>query len=117
MLTENQQIKLQKIKELYFKEAIKEIDENKLIEILRKNNWHMSESLHEIINCHNEIIKEKNRIANLPKNIVKPSDEWGYDELWLKFYNCPNCGHRSLTEHKEKYCHECGIEVDWSEIK
>jgi len=119
MLTDKQNIKLKQLSDLYFnnQDAIEEITKEKLMEILRKNCWHLSNSLHEVMNYHNSIFVEKNRIKNLPKNVVKSLDNQGHMEIWGEFYKCPNCGKVTLSkEHKEKYCHECGIKVDWSEI-
>lgn len=120
MLTEKQNIKLQQLSDLYFNnhKAIKEITTERLIEILKNNKWNLNDSFDKVMDYHNEIIIEKNRLWNLPKNVVRPFDNQGYKEIWSEFYKCPNCRKETLTlDHKENYCSNCGIEVDWSEIK
>ncbi|MDO4301802.1 MAG: hypothetical protein Q4D26_10475 [Clostridia bacterium] len=40
-----------------------------------------------------------------------------YDSTLCKpHYICPECGTVLSEEHEEKYCMECGVKLDWSEV-
>lgn len=117
-LTEKKQIKVKKLSEIYFsrEDSCNEINEEKIIDILKENKWHMTNATQALFDYHYGIIAEKNRIENLPNNVVRPSDSVGHEEIWCEFYKCPNCHCVTLTGG-ENYCSDCGIKVYWSEFK
>ena len=59
----------------------------------------------------------------MDKRTAKVEDtqvEWGDDEYVndrmgdMYYYGvCGNCG--ETVSHNQKYCHECGVKLDWSE--
>jgi hypothetical protein len=121
MLTDYQQHKLECIKGIYFREidALPDMTDDKFIQILRDNNWHMSKSFEALIYLHREMVAGFKRIEAC-KHIVRPEDihPEGCVETWSEAYKCRTCDVYTLNrDHRDKYCSNCGTKVDWSEIK
>jgi len=117
MLTEKQELKLNKLSEIYNNgnQPLNEINQQKLIEILKACKWNMTDSTIKLGILNDEISAEKNRILNLPKNVVRRSAGDGYEELWVEFYKCPSC-ENSVLLYGNNYCSACGTKLDWSEF-
>jgi len=43
---------------------------------------------------------------------ISSKNSIGYDEVYVEFFNCPNCN--AATIRNDKYCHYCGIKIEWN---
>lgn len=61
-------------------------------------------------------------VESLEKQIPKKPLNVIYDDDWVEFWNCPNCGiqHTAIINDEQwkfDYCPYCGQKIDWSDIE
>lgn len=120
MLTELQQHKFDFLKNNYI-DTVRTyivVEDDKIIQILRDNGWHVGDAARDLMSLHNTLVEDFKRIE-ADKHIIRPEDiSEEMIEIWSHFYRCRTCGSVAMCEvHRDKYCPNCGTKVDWSMIK
>ena len=73
-----------------------------------------AEGIEMTIECDEEL-KTLQKLVNkeTPKEVIKFTSEITNSEEAYTFYTCPSC--RKYLYINQKYCDNCGVEIDWSE--